>query len=149
MFHLFEYADIVSDMHFMLQKEVVERMAAAPGGSHYGRLSVMVQYQCEVTPLLHVPPGAFRPAPKVDSTVVRLQPRAYPHAQAADPELLGKVVNAAFQQRRKTLRNALSGIITQEDLNSLGIDSKIRAQNLTITDFVSISNWVNDAHYDH
>ena len=149
LFHLLRYSECITDMHFMLQKEVVERMAAPPGGKHYGRLSVMVQYQCAVTPLLQVPPSAFRPAPKVDSTVVRLAPRAYPDARAESLETLGKVVNSAFQQRRKTLRNSLGGIITQEALNSLGIDSKIRAQNLSIADFVSISNWVNGAHHDN
>ena len=149
LFHLLRYSERITDMHFMLQKEVVERMAASPGGKHYGRLSVMVQYQCAVTPLLPVPPSAFRPAPKVDSSVVRLQTRAHPTAHADNLELLGKVVNSAFQQRRKTLRNSLGGIITEEALNSLGIDSKLRAQNLSIADFVSISNWVNGANHDN
>jgi 16S rRNA (adenine1518-N6/adenine1519-N6)-dimethyltransferase len=148
-FHLLQHCGLITDMYFMLQKEVVERMAAAPGGRDYGRLSVMVQYQCEVSPLFHVAPDAFHPAPKVDSAVVQLRPRSAPQPQAEDIATLGKVVNAAFQQRRKTLRNALKGIITQEALNSLAIDSKIRAENLSIADFVSISNWVSGVNYDN
>jgi 16S rRNA (adenine1518-N6/adenine1519-N6)-dimethyltransferase len=140
LFHLLQYANIVEDLHFMLQKEVVERMAATVGSRSYGRLSVMVQYACEVTPLFNVPPGAFYPAPKVDSAVLRLAPwRNLPHP-ATDAQLLGKVVNTAFQQRRKTLRNALKGIISQEGLTSLGIDSKIRPENLSLADYVAISN---------
>ena len=115
-FHLLQHESLISDMHFLLQKEVVERMAAAPDSGAYGRLSVMVQYHCEVTPLFQVPPGAFQPAPKVDSAIVRLTPRPYPHAHADNTRVLGKVVNAAFQQRRKTLRNALRGINTEQNL---------------------------------
>jgi 16S rRNA (adenine1518-N6/adenine1519-N6)-dimethyltransferase len=140
LFHLLQYADMIDDLHFMLQKEVVERMAAPVGGRSYGRLSVMVQYACEVTPLFKVPPGAFYPSPKVDSAVLRLAPwRQLPHP-ANDTRVLGKVVNSAFQKRRKTLRNALKGIISEEGLTSLGIDSKIRPENLSLAEFVAISN---------
>jgi 16S rRNA (adenine1518-N6/adenine1519-N6)-dimethyltransferase len=100
----------------------------------------MVQYACEVTPLFKVPPGAFYPPPKVDSAVLRLAPwRQLPHP-ASDPRVLGRVVNSAFQQRRKTLRNALKGIISEEGLTSLGIDSKLRPENLSLAEFVAISN---------
>lgn len=140
LFHLLQYAGQITDMHFMLQKEVVERMAAPVGGGNYGRLSVMVQYSCQVTPLFNVPPGAFFPPPKVESAVLRLQPwQELPHP-AIDERHLGEVVNIAFQQRRKTLRNALKAIISEEALTSLGIDSKIRPQNLALADFVKISN---------
>lgn len=140
LFHLLQHADIIEDMHFMLQKEVVQRMAASTGSGHYGRLSVMVQYACEVTPLFHVPPGAFFPPPKVDSAVLRLKPwPALPHP-AENPVHLGKLVNTAFQQRRKTLRNALKNTIDADALASLGIDSKMRPENLSLADFVAISN---------
>ena len=149
LFHLLQYADIIDDLHFMLQKEVVERMAATAGSRSYGRLSVMVQYACEVTPLFNVPPGAFYPAPKVHSAVLRLAPwRTLPHP-ATDAKLLGKVVNTAFQQRRKTLRNALKGIISQEGLTSLGIDSKIRPENLSLAEYVAISNSLPTAPTEH
>ena len=141
-FLLLQHRELIKDMYFMLQKEVVERMAAESGGKSYGRLSVMVQYHCEVTPLFQVPPGAFYPAPKVDSAVVRLQPRRQLAHPATDIATLGKVVNTAFQQRRKTLRNALKGMIAEESLHSLGIDSKMRPENLTVLDFVTISNKV-------
>jgi 16S rRNA (adenine1518-N6/adenine1519-N6)-dimethyltransferase len=140
LFHLLQYTAVIEDLHFMLQKEVVQRMAAPVGGRSYGRLSIMVQYACEVTPLFEVPPGAFYPAPKVDSAVLRLRPwRQLPHP-ARDPRLLSRLVNIAFQQRRKTLRNALKSIISEESLTSLGIDSKIRPENLTLADYVAISN---------
>ncbi len=140
LFHLLGYARQITDMHFMLQKEVVQRMAATPGSNHYGRLSVMLQYACRVTPLFTVPPGAFYPAPRVDSAVLRLQPwEQLPHP-AVDSKLLGHVVNTAFQQRRKTLRNALKGIISEDALTSLKIDSKMRPENLSLADYVAISN---------
>ena len=97
-------------MHFMLQKEVVDRMAAGPGSKVYGRLSVMLQAYCTVTPLFDVPPGAFRPPPKVDSAVVRLVPHAPASIGIDDPKRFAEVVRAAFGQRRKTLRNALMGV---------------------------------------
>ena len=110
LFHALDHAAAIHDMHFMLQKEVVERMAAAPGSKVYGRLSVMLQAYCAVTPLFKVPPGAFRPAPKVDSAVVRLLPRQPSEIGIDDPARFAQVVRAAFGQRRKTLRNALSGV---------------------------------------
>lgn len=110
LFHALDHATVVRDMHFMLQKEVVDRMAAGPGSKVYGRLSVMLQAYCTVTPLFDVPPAAFRPPPKVDSAVVRLVPHAADSIGIDDPRRFTEVVRAAFGQRRKTLRNALSGV---------------------------------------
>ena len=108
--HALDHAAAVRDMHFMLQKEVVERMAAGPGSKVYGRLSVMLQAYCNVTPLFVVPPGAFRPAPKVDSAVVRLVPKPAESILVADRRVFANVVRAAFGQRRKTLRNTLGAL---------------------------------------
>lgn len=140
LFHLLQSTELIHDMHFMLQKEVVQRMAAGVGSGNYGRLSVMVQYACQVTPLFEVPPGAFYPPPKVDSAILRLVPWGELPHPADDLNLLGQVVNTAFQQRRKTLRNALKSIISEDGLTRLGIDSKIRPENLSLADYVAISN---------
>lgn len=146
LFHLLQYTEIIDDLHFMLQKEVVERMSAAVGSRNYGRLSIMVQYACEVTPLFPVPARAFYPPPKVESAVLRLRPwRQLPHP-AINHHHLGVLVNTAFQQRRKTVRNALKTIISEEALTSLGIDSKIRPENLSLEDFVNISNSLQTTH---
>jgi len=139
-FHLLDYADIIQDMHFMLQKEVVVRMAAQPGNKDYGRLSVMVQYYCQVDNLFEVGPEAFRPPPQVDSAVVRLLPhRQLPHF-AEDVAILQQVVKGAFGQRRKTLSNSLKGLISPEDLTDLGIDPKARAEQLSVAEYVRIAN---------
>jgi 16S rRNA (adenine1518-N6/adenine1519-N6)-dimethyltransferase len=124
----------------MLQKEVVERMAAAPGSKVYGRLSVMLQAYCTVTPLFTVPPGAFRPAPKVDSAVVRLRPRAPGALGIADPARFEAVVRAAFGQRRKTLRNALSPLADAAAIAAAGVDPGARAEQLSVVDFVRLAN---------
>jgi len=139
LFHLLDQAACIEDMHFMLQKEVVERMAAAPGGKDYGRLSVMLQARCEVTPLFSIGPGAFRPPPKVDSAVVRLVPRAVP-LTLDDEATFARVVAAAFAQRRKTLRNGLRGLLTAEAIAELGIDPGARAEQLPLEDFVRLAN---------
>ncbi len=139
LFHLLDQAACIRDMHFMLQKEVVERMAAAPGGKDYGRLSVMLQARCEVTPLFTIGPGAFRPPPKVDSAVVRLVPRAAPLA-ITDEAMFARVVAAAFAQRRKTLRNGLKGLLTAEAIAALGIEPGVRAEQLPLGDFVRLAN---------
>jgi 16S rRNA (adenine1518-N6/adenine1519-N6)-dimethyltransferase len=139
LFHLLDQSGCVRDMHFMLQKEVVERMAAEPGGRDYGRLSVMLQARCEVIPLFTVGPGAFRPPPKVDSAIVRLLPRARP-AEVADPSVFARLVAAAFAQRRKTLRNGLKGLLAAEDIAALGIDPGVRAEQLPLEDFVRLAN---------
>lgn len=143
LFHLANYADQVFDMHFMLQKEVVERMVAAPGRADFGRLSVMLQYRFVMDWLLDVPPESFDPAPKVDSAVVRLIPRPSPELQARDEALLGKVVTAAFAQRRKMLRNTLKGILDDSALGELGIAPTARAEELPVEKFVAMANYLS------
>lgn len=140
LFHLLEYREHILDMHFMLQKEVVDRLAADPGSKTYGRLSVMAQYACAVTPLLSVPPGAFRPPPKVDSTVVRLVPHAKPPVAVDDPERLRRLVTAAFAQRRKTLRNTLRDHIDAEAMRAAGVDPGRRAETLSLEEFAHLAN---------
>lgn len=131
MFHLFEFADSIQDMHFMLQKEVVNRLAAVPGNKNYGRLSVMAQYYCDVAPVLHVPPGAFQPPPKVDSAVVRLTPHKKPPVDVENIATLNKVCAAAFNQRRKTIRNSLKDFVDAEKLEEIGLSPTLRAENLS------------------
>lgn len=139
-FHLLSYHGIVKDMHFMLQKEVVKRMAASPGAKAYGRLSVMVQYYCAVENLFDVPPESFDPAPKVDSAIVRLTPYLeLPHT-ADSIAVLDKLVNTAFQQRRKTLRNTLKQLLPTDMIDNLDIDTGLRPENLSVADFVRLSN---------
>ncbi len=145
LFHLLDYGERLRDMHFMLQREVVERLGAGPGSADYGRLSVMVQYRCLVEPLFEVPPDAFVPAPRVHSAVVRLQPRPFPHGHADCARTLAHVVRQAFGQRRKTLRNALQGVIAPGALEALGIDPGRRPETLSVQEFVMISNAVSVA----
>ena len=140
LFHALDHAAAIRDMHFMLQKEVVERMASAPGSKVYGRLSVMLQACCTVTPLFTVPPGAFRPAPKVDSAVVRLQPRPADSIGIRDHARFAAIVRAAFGQRRKTLRNALSGILDAGAIAVAGLDPGARAEQLSVADFARLAN---------
>ncbi|HNQ58406.1 MAG TPA: 16S rRNA (adenine(1518)-N(6)/adenine(1519)-N(6))-dimethyltransferase RsmA [Candidatus Desulfobacillus denitrificans] len=140
LFHLAACADGVRDMHFMLQREVVERMVAAPGGAEYGRLSVMLQYRFEMERLFRVPPGAFNPAPKVESAVVRMVPRPRATLDASDEVLLGEVVKSAFAQRRKMLRNTLREHLNEEDWVALGLDPRRRAEELAVGDYVRIAN---------
>jgi len=143
LFHLFNNIELIEDMHFMLQKEVVQRMSAVPGNKRWGRLSVMVQYHCHVELLFHVGSGAFKPAPKVDSAIVRLIPHKTKPAVAINPEMLDKVVISAFGQRRKTLRNSLGKLISETDLKALGIDPTLRAERLSVDDFVNIANFLD------
>jgi len=140
LFHCVEHAAAIQDMHFMLQKEVVDRMAAEPGSKVYGRLSVMLQLACRVTPLFTVPPGAFRPPPKVDSAVVRLVPLPVDQRPAGDPAKIHAVVKAAFAMRRKTLANTLKGMIDEATIRAVGIDPRARAETLAPTDFVKLAN---------
>ncbi|TRY30596.1 16S rRNA (adenine(1518)-N(6)/adenine(1519)-N(6))-dimethyltransferase RsmA [Aliiglaciecola sp. M165] len=140
MFHLFSYAEQVLDMHFMLQKEVVNRLAAKAGEKNYGRLSVMAQYHCQVIPVLHVPPGAFTPPPKVESAVVRLVPHKEKPVQVKSEKMLNQVCATAFNQRRKTIRNSLKKLISEENLQDLGISPENRAENLTLADFAKIAD---------
>lgn len=140
-FHLLQYRGLINDMHFMLQKEVVARMAATPGDKDYGRLSIMCQYHCAVEFLFEVGPHCFRPAPKVDSAIVRLTPRPQPQVIAKNPQLLDTVVKTAFQQRRKTLRNALKQVVDDpQHFAACGIDPALRAETLSVADFVHLAN---------
>jgi 16S rRNA (adenine1518-N6/adenine1519-N6)-dimethyltransferase len=140
MFHLLEQSAWIEDMHFMLQKEVVERMAATPGNKDYGRLTVMLQARARVTQLFTIGPGAFSPAPKVDSAFVRLQPHAQPPYPIADLADFGRLVAAAFGQRRKTLRNGLKGLLDEEQIRATGVDPQARAETLGIAEFAHLSN---------
>ncbi|MFC4729643.1 16S rRNA (adenine(1518)-N(6)/adenine(1519)-N(6))-dimethyltransferase RsmA [Coralloluteibacterium thermophilus] len=140
LFHVLAHRAVVQDMHFMLQKEVVDRMGAAPGSKVYGRLSVMLQAVCAVAPLIRVPPGAFRPPPKVDSAVVRLVPRADAEIGIEDGRLFANVVRAAFGQRRKTLRNALMPICDADAIAAAGIDPGARAETVPVGGFVALAN---------
>ena len=138
-FHLLDQAELVADMHFMLQREVVERLAATPGSKDWGRLSVMTQFQCEVEHLFDVPPEAFYPPPKVQSAIVRLTP----HQRAPYPDIdraaLSRVVTQAFAQRRKTLRNNFKGVFSEEDIVGLSIDPDWRAERLCLEDFINLA----------
>ncbi|WP_296269940.1 16S rRNA (adenine(1518)-N(6)/adenine(1519)-N(6))-dimethyltransferase RsmA [Pseudomonas sp. UBA6323] len=139
-FHLLDNAPLIRDMHFMLQKEVVERMAAGPGGGDWGRLSIMVQYHCRVEHLFNVGPGAFNPPPKVDSAIVRLVPHeTLPHP-AKDHRLLERVVREAFNQRRKTLRNTLKQLLPAEAIEAAGVDGSLRPEQLDLAAFVRLAD---------
>ena len=140
MFHLAGYAANITDMQFMLQREVVDRMVAKPSTPEYGRLSVMLQYRFHIQKLFAVPASSFRPEPKVASAVVRLIPLPSPDPVARDEAIFGQAVTRAFSHRRKTLRNALSGFATQADLLALEIDPGLRAENLPVAAFVAIAN---------
>ena len=143
LFHCLDHSAAIHDMHFMLQKEVVDRMAAPPGGKTYGRLSVMLQLRCSVEPLLHVPPGAFRPPPKVESAVVRLVPLPKQALPDVDAKLLGSIVRAAFGQRRKTISNAVSEFATAANLVDADIDPRARAEQLAPQAFVNLAKVVS------
>lgn len=142
LFHCLEHLDAVADMHFMLQREVVERMVAAPGSKTYGRLSVMLQLVCRAEMLFLVPPEAFRPPPKVDSAVVRLVPLATADRPDLDPTVVARVVRAAFGQRRKTLSNALRGVLDADAIAAAGVDPKARAETLAPAQFVALARQV-------
>lgn len=139
LFHLCDQTDRISDMHFMLQKEVVERMAAGPGTKTYGRLSIMLQYHCKVVPMFVVPPGAFRPPPKVQSAIIRLIPHGAEPYPIGDYETFSKLVNKAFTQRRKTLRNAVSTFATAEQIEAADLDPSCRPESLSGEEFGRLS----------
>ena len=140
LFHLLAQSGCITDMHFMLQKEVVDRLAAAPGSGQYGRLSVMVQYRCRVSPLFSIGPGAFQPPPKVESAFVRLQPWEVPPVTVRDETMFGHIVQQAFGQRRKTLRNALRGILDEAQIRSVDVDPAARAEVLGIDDLARLAD---------
>ncbi len=142
LFHIAEFTERITDCTFMLQREVVERMVAEPSTAAYGRLSVMLQYRFQMERLFMVPPGAFFPPPKVDSAIVRMVPLGKGRARASDDKLFAEIVMAAFGQRRKTLRNTLKAFLSAQDLGGLGIDSGLRAENLGLSQFIAIANYV-------
>ncbi len=143
LFHLGQFSEQILDMHFMLQKEVVERMVGLPATSNYGRLSVMLQYRFEMEHLFNVPAESFRPMPKVESAIVRMIPRHQSFIKSKDEALFSQIVSAAFSQRRKTLRNTLHHYLRRDDFNTLGIDSGLRAENLTVENFIAITNFLS------
>ena len=142
LFHLLDNVAHITDMHFMLQKEVVERMVASPSTPAYGRLSVMLQYHLAMEYLITVAPESFEPAPKIESAFVRCVPHASLPFVAKDEAQFAKIVLAAFGQRRKTLRNTLKGLLDDAGFIALGIDSQKRAENLSVAQFVAISNYL-------
>ncbi len=143
LFHLLEQSRCIRDMHFMLQKEVVDRLAAQPGTSDYGRLGIMVQYHCRVERLFTVPPGAFYPPPKVYSAIVRLVPHEHPPVEVQSVQTLSQVVAQAFSQRRKTLRNTLKPLVAGSEIEALGIDPGRRPETLTLAEFALLTNAVH------
>ena len=144
LFHLAEHIGSVRDIHAMLQKEVVERMVAAPDTAAYGRLSVALQYRFDMEKVLDVGPEAFFPQPKVNSAVIRMTPRAMIDPRAHDEALFARVVTTAFSQRRKTLRNTLRNVLELADFEALNLDPSARAETLSVSDFVRIANRVRD-----
>jgi len=145
LFHLLNQERCIADMLFMLQKEVVERMSAAPGSKDYGRLTVMIQWRLAVRKLFDVRPGAFTPPPRVDSSVLRLIPHAAPPIAVEDPRRFAQLVQAAFAHRRKTLRNNLKGLLPTETIAALGIDPGRRAETLTLTEFAALAGAMRTA----
>ncbi|HSS63527.1 MAG TPA: 16S rRNA (adenine(1518)-N(6)/adenine(1519)-N(6))-dimethyltransferase RsmA [Gammaproteobacteria bacterium] len=140
LFHLTDAGSAIRDMHLMLQKEVVDRMAASPGGRNYGRLSVMLQFRCQVEALFSVAPGAFRPPPKVHSTVVRLIPLETPEVPVSNLRDLERVVSLAFGMRRKTLRNSLKPVLTAAEIEAAGVDPGARPETLDLAAFAALAN---------
>ena len=145
-FHLLKFQKSIKDMYFMLQQEVVERLVAQPGDKHYGRLSIMVQYYCQADELFEVSPSCFSPQPKVNSAIVKLTPyKTLPYI-ATDVDHLSRLVNCAFQQRRKTLHNALKPLVNAElatvSASSLPVNTRLRPENLSVSDYVKLSNFL-------
>jgi 16S rRNA (adenine1518-N6/adenine1519-N6)-dimethyltransferase len=139
LFHLIRERAAIRDMHFMLQREVVERLAARPGGRDYGRLGVMVQVHCRVEPLFRVGPGAFQPPPRVESAVARLVPRERPAVPEAHLPALERIVRVAFGRRRKTLRNALRGVLDEDAIIAAGVDPSARPETVTVAAFAALA----------
>jgi 16S rRNA (adenine1518-N6/adenine1519-N6)-dimethyltransferase len=140
LFHLADAARSVRDMHFMLQKEVVDRMVAEPGTGDFGRLSVMLQYRFDMERLFKVPPGAFDPAPKVESAIVRLLPKAKAQLTVRDQTIFAKLVATAFGQRRKMLRNNLRELVDEAGLEAAGIAPTARAEELAVIEYIRLAN---------
>ncbi|MDD7805042.1 MAG: 16S rRNA (adenine(1518)-N(6)/adenine(1519)-N(6))-dimethyltransferase RsmA [Endozoicomonas sp. (ex Botrylloides leachii)] len=144
-FHLLKFEGVITDMHFMLQKEVVQRLAAAPGDKNYGRLSIMTQYYCTVDYLFTVFPSAFTPAPKIDSAVVRLTPHKIRPYSCSNITRLENIVRDAFSQRRKTLRNTLKKHLSADKIEALGINAGLRPEQLHLADFIKIADYLEDS----
>jgi 16S rRNA (adenine1518-N6/adenine1519-N6)-dimethyltransferase len=144
LFHFAAYAECITDMHFMLQNEVVERMVAEPSTPAYGRLSVMLQYRFRMEKLLDVPPESFRPSPKVDSAIVRMIPLPTSEIAVRNEKLFAAIVRTAFGQRRKTLRNTLRGYLDEMDFERLGINPQLRAENLAVAGFIKVANYLDE-----
>jgi 16S rRNA (adenine1518-N6/adenine1519-N6)-dimethyltransferase len=142
LFKLFENIEIIEDMYFMLQKEVAERLAAKPNSKAYGRMSVTAQFYCDMQIVLDVPPASFDPAPKVDSSIVYFKPHAIQNIKVHNQRLLQRVTTEAFNQRRKTVANALKNLISSAELQQLEIDPSLRPENLTLSDYAKISNYL-------
>jgi len=145
MFHLFDQMQVIEDMHFMLQKEVVDRIVSSPGSNSYGRLSVMVQYYCKPMKLFAIGAGAFNPQPKVESAIVRLLPYDKQVFKAKDEKAFARLVNQAFSKRRKTIRNCMKDTLSTEQLENLGIDSGLRPEMLSLEQFVLMSNMAGNS----
>ena len=142
--HLLNFTSVIDDMHFMLQKEVVLRLSASPGNKAYGRLTVMAQYYCQVVPVLEVPPTSFTPAPKVDSAVVRLLPYAVKPWPFQNVDVLRHLVTTAFNMRRKTLRNNLKTLLSDDDFATLQVDASLRPEQISVEQYVTMANFLCD-----
>jgi 16S rRNA (adenine1518-N6/adenine1519-N6)-dimethyltransferase len=142
LFHLLDYKACITDAHFMLQKEVVDRMCASPGSKSFGRLTVMLGCQMEMVPLFDVRPDAFSPPPRVMSSVIRMRPIPSPGIKIQDTELLASIVRSAFSRRRKTLRNALQGVAGIDALVAVDIDPGVRPEQVPIRDWVALANHI-------
>jgi len=140
LFHLLQWSNLIIDMHFMLQLEVVRRMAATPGNKAWGRLSIMCQYFCEVTPLFTVQPESFSPRPRVQSSIVRLTPHSKVPVQIDSKDNFDRLVRQAFSMRRKTLRNCFRGLLDVSQIEAASIDPGLRPEALSLAQFASLSN---------
>ncbi len=140
MFHLLAQSGWIQDMHFMVQKEVAQRIIAQVGDRHYGRLGIMMQYYCHSDYLFDVAPGCFSPPPKVDSAIIRLIPHTRPPAEVKDLDTLEQIIKTAFSQRRKTIANSLKKLFTREQIEAAHIDPRQRAENLSLDDFTRLAN---------
>ncbi|MGA9855476.1 MAG: 16S rRNA (adenine(1518)-N(6)/adenine(1519)-N(6))-dimethyltransferase RsmA [Gammaproteobacteria bacterium] len=142
LFHCLDQIDVIADMHFMLQKEVVQRMAAQPGSKDYGRLTVMLAVRCRVEPLLNIGAGAFKPPPRVESAFVRLIPYAQAPFPLGDTARFKTLVNQAFSRRRKTLRNALLGLVDESAIRRAGLDPAVRPETLSAADYAHLADGI-------
>lgn len=146
LFHLLEFRNNVQDMHFMLQKEVVDRMSASPGSKDYGRLTIMLGCHMQVVPLFDVAPEAFTPPPRVNSSFVRARPLPQGHFDIRDPQLLARLVRQAFAQRRKTLRNALKGLVNEPEIVAAGLEAGKRPEQIPLSGWVALANSLSGAN---